>query len=134
MAPDRERKASAGCLPRALVALFLLVVVGGLFYIFYPGVTPKLHVAPKYKGIGRRTPIEVKIDGPQRVSKVKVEVVQGDDVKPVKEQEMTPRSKWALGSMAPVVLTVDVGRETVQGLRSGDATVRVTAERAGSMI
>jgi len=134
MARDRDRKASAGCLLRGLLILVALVVVAGLFSVFYPGATPRLQVQPKLKGIGRRTPIEVKIESPQRVSKIKVEVVQGMDVKPVKEQEMVPRSAWAFGSVPPVVLTVDIGRETVQGLRSGEATVRVTAERAGSLL
>lgn len=134
MARDRDRKASAGCLLRGLLILVALAVVVGLFSIFYPGATPKLQVQPKLQGIGRRTPIEVKIENPQRVSKVKIEVVQGTDVKPVKEQEMTPRSVWSFGSVPPAVMTVDVGRETVQGLRSGEATVRVTAERAGSLL
>jgi len=134
MARDRDRKASAGCLLRGLLILVALVVAVGLFTVFYPGATPKLQVEPKLKGIGRRTPIQVRIENPQRVSKVKVEVIQGSDVKPVKEQEMAPGSVWGFGSVPPVVLTVDVGRETVQGLRSGDATVRVTAERAGSLL
>jgi hypothetical protein len=134
MARDRDRKASAGCVLRALLILVVLAVVAGLFAVFYTGATPKLHVESKLKGIGRRTPIEVKIDDPQRVSKVKVEVVQGTDVKPVKEQELTPRPAWAFGSVPPLVMMVDVGRETVQGLRSGEATVRVTAERAGSVL
>jgi len=86
------------------------------------------HVQSKLKGIGRRTPIQVRIDDPQRVSKVRVELVQGTEVKTVKEQDMTPRSAWAFGSVPPLDMTVDVGRETVQGLRSGEATVRVTAE------
>jgi murein DD-endopeptidase MepM/ murein hydrolase activator NlpD len=37
------------------------------------------------------------------------------------------------GAPPPVILTAEVGRDTVQGLRSGDATIRVTAERAGSL-
>jgi hypothetical protein len=133
MVRDRDRKASAGCILRALLIVVVLAVIAGLFSVFYTGATPKLHVGSKLKGIGRRTPIEVKIEDPQRVSKVKVEVVQGMDVKPVKEQDFTPRSAWAFGSQPPLAMTVDVGRETVQGLRSGEATVRVTAERAGSI-
>ena len=129
----RDRKAPAGCL-RALLVLVALAVVALLFPVFYSGATPKVHVEPKLKGIGRRTPIAVKIESPQRVSKVKVEVVQGMDVKPVKEESFAPRSVWAFASAPPIDLTVDVGRETVQGLRTGEATVRVTAERAGSLL
>jgi hypothetical protein len=133
MVRDRDRKAPAGCL-RALLALLALVVIALLVPVFYAGATPKIHVEPKLKGIGRRTPIEVRIEDPQRVSKVRVEVVQGMDVKPVKEQSLAPRSVWSFGSVPPLVMAVEVGRETVTGLRTGEATVRVTAERAGSLL
>jgi murein DD-endopeptidase MepM/ murein hydrolase activator NlpD len=134
MVRDRDRNRSAGCFLRVLLILVLLAVVVGLFAVFYTGATPKLHVQSKLKGIGRRTPIQIRIDDPQRVSKVKVELVQGTEVKTVKEQDLTPRSAWAFGSVTPLDMTVEVGRETVQGLRSGEATVRVTAERAGSVV
>src|SRR5690242_4626030 len=94
---DRDRR-SAGCILRALLILVLLAVIIGLFAVFYTGVTPKLHVDSKLKGIGRRTPIQIRIEDPQRVSRVKVEVVQGSDVKTVKEEELTPRPAWAFGS------------------------------------
>jgi len=133
MVRDRNRK-SAGCFLRVLLVLVLLAVVLGLSAVFYTGTTPKLHVESKLKGVGRRTPIQIRIEDPQRVSKVKVEVVQGMDAKLVKEQGFTPRSAWAFGSMPPVAMTVEVGRDTVQGLRTGEATVRVTAERAGTLL
>jgi murein DD-endopeptidase MepM/ murein hydrolase activator NlpD len=133
MVRDRNRK-SAGCFLRVLLVLVLLAVVLGLCAVFYTGATPKLHVESKLKGIGRRTPFQIRIEDPQRVSKVKVEVVQGMDAKVVKEQDFTPRSAWAFGSMPPVDMTVEVGRDTVQGLRTGEATVRVTAERAGTLL
>ena len=43
---------------------------------FYSGATPKLTVESALKGIGRRTPIQIRIDDPQRVEKVRVEVLQ----------------------------------------------------------
>jgi murein DD-endopeptidase MepM/ murein hydrolase activator NlpD len=132
---DREsgRKA-AGCFLRALLVVVLFIVAVGLFAGLYAGATPKLTVESPLKGIGRRTPIQIRIDDPQRVEKVRVEVVQNLDVKPVLEKTFEPQPAWKFwGSPPPAVLRVDVGRETVQGLRSGDATVRVTAERAGSL-
>jgi murein DD-endopeptidase MepM/ murein hydrolase activator NlpD len=134
MVRDRDRNRSAGCFLRLLLILVLLAVIVGLFAVFYTGATPKLHVESKLKGIGMRTPIQVRIEDPQRVSKVTVAVVQGADVKTVKEQELTPRPVWAFGAAPPLDMTVEVGRDTVQGLRSGEATVRVTVERAGSMV
>jgi hypothetical protein len=112
----------------------LLVIVVALFATFYAGATPKVTVESALPGIGRRTPIQIRIDSPQRVAKVRVEVVQNQEVKPVLEQTFQPRSLWSLGSVPPLVLKAEVGRETVQGLRTGEATVRVTAERAGSLI
>jgi murein DD-endopeptidase MepM/ murein hydrolase activator NlpD len=134
MVRDRNRNRSAGCFLRVLLVLVLLAVIAGLFAVFYTGATPKLHVESKLKGIGRRTPFQIRIDDPQRVSKVKVEVVQGMDAKVVKEQDFTPRPAWAFGSVPPVNMVVEVGRDTVQGLRTGEATVRVTAERAGTLL
>ncbi|HLI56228.1 MAG TPA: M23 family metallopeptidase, partial [Actinomycetota bacterium] len=134
MRRDRDNRKAAGCFLRVLLglALFLLVILG--IAGFYSGATPKLTVESALPGIGRRTPIQIRIDSPQRVEKVRVEVVQNMDVKPVMEKTFEPRPAWQFwGSAAPVVLRTDVGRETVQGLRAGDAIVRVTVERAGSL-
>ena len=130
---DRD-KAAAGCFLRILMILALLVVAAVAAATFYTGAEPKVKVEPGLPGIGRRTPIKVRIEDPQRVTKVRVEVVQGSDVKPVQEKEYQPKPVWALGSAEPIEMTVDVGRETVKGLRSGDAVVRVSAEREGTWL
>ncbi|MFL6202987.1 MAG: M23 family metallopeptidase [Thermoanaerobaculia bacterium] len=130
---DRD-KAAAGCFLRILMILALLVVAAVAAATFYTGAEPKVTVKPGLPGIGRRTPIKIRIEDPQRVTKVRVEVVQGSDVKPVQEKEYQPKPMWALGSAPPIEMTVDVGRETVKGLRSGDAAVRVSAEREGTWL
>jgi murein DD-endopeptidase MepM/ murein hydrolase activator NlpD len=114
--------------------LAFLVVVAVAVATFYTGAEPQVKLTPGLPGIGRRTPIAIRIEDPQRVTKVRVEVVQGSDVKPVQEKVLAPRSAWALGSVPPVGMTVDVGRETVKGLRAGDAIVRVSAEREGTWL
>jgi peptidase M23-like protein len=119
---------------RTLMILALLVVAAIAVATFYTGAEPKVTVKPALPGIGRRTPIQIRIEDPQRVGKVRVEVVQGSDVKPVEEKTFQPRSAWALGSSPPLEMTVEVGRETVKGLRAGDATVRVSAEREGTWL
>jgi hypothetical protein len=130
---DRDRRA-AGCFLRVLLVLVLLILIVGAFAGFYSGATPKLTVESALKGIGRRTPIQIRIDDPQRVQKVRVELLQNADVKPLMEKTFEPQPAWKLwGAPPPAVLRVDVGRETVQGLRAGEATLRVTAERAGSL-
>src|SRR5262245_24523187 len=128
---DREagRKA-AGCFLRVLLVLVVLLVALAAFAGLYSGATPKLTVKPAFAGIGRRTPVEIRIEDPQRVEKVRVEVVQGSDVKPVMEKSFEPQPAWKFfGTPPPATLTAEVGRETVQGLRTGEATIRVTAER-----
>ncbi len=125
---------AAGCLPRVLILLVLLGIAAAVATAFYMGAEPKLAVKPDLPGIGRRTPVRIRIDDPQRVEKVRVEVVQGMDVKPVEEKEFQPRSAWAFGGRPPVEMTVDVGSETVKGLRTGDATVRVSVDRAGTWL
>jgi murein DD-endopeptidase MepM/ murein hydrolase activator NlpD len=130
----RDRGRAAGCFLRTLLVLALLVVIVALAATFYTGATPHVSVATKLKGIGRRTPIQIRIENPQRVSKVTVEVVQGQDVKTVAERELAAKSAWSFGGAPPVDMTVEVGRETVQGLRTGTAKVRVTAEREGTWL
>jgi murein DD-endopeptidase MepM/ murein hydrolase activator NlpD len=131
---DRDNRKAAGCFLRVLLVLVLLIILVGAFAGFYSGATPRVTVKPAFAGIGRRTPVEIRIEDPQRVEKVRVEVVQGSDVKPVMEKTFEPQPAWKMwGAPPPAVFTAEVGRETVQGLRSGEATIRVTAERAGSL-
>ena len=130
---DRD-KAAAGCFLRILMLLALLVVAAVAAATFYTGAEPDVTVKPDLPGIGRRTPVQIRIEDPDRVTKVRVEVVQGSDAKLVQEKEFQPRPVWAFGSAPPVEMRVDVGRETVKGLRSGDAIIRVSAEREGTWL
>lgn len=130
----RDRSKTAGCFLRILMILALLVVAAVAVATFYTGAEPKVTVKPDLPGIGRRTPIRIRIEDPQRVEKVRVELVQGSDVKPVQEKVFQAKPAWAFGTPPPVEMTVDVGRETVKGLRSGDATVRVSVDRAGTWL
>lgn len=129
-----SRERTAGCFLRTLMILALLVVAVVAVATFYTGAEPSVKIEPGMPGIGRRTPIKIHIEDPQRVEKVRVELVQGADVKPVQEKEFQAKPAWAFGSVPPVDMRVDVGRETVKGLRSGDATVRVSVERAGTWL
>ncbi len=131
---DRERRAAAGCFRRALMVLAGIVVVIATFGAFYAGASPRVTVKPERPGIGRRTPIRIRIEDPQRLAQVRVEVIQNAEAKPVMEKTFTPQPAWKLwGGLPPIELTAEVGRETVKGLRAGEATVRVTAERAGAL-
>ncbi|HEV7515257.1 MAG TPA: hypothetical protein VGR07_03055, partial [Thermoanaerobaculia bacterium] len=131
----RERKAAAGCLVRAVLAAVLLVLVVVVITTFWVGSAPDVTVKPGAKGIGRRTPIAVHLDDTGRVEKVRVELAQGQDVTPIAEKDFATHPAWAFWKgRTPADWTVEVGRDTVKGLRTGEATVRVTAERAGSWL
>jgi murein DD-endopeptidase MepM/ murein hydrolase activator NlpD len=131
---DRDNRKAAGCFLRVLLVLVLVFIAVGAFAGFYSGAAPKVTVKPAFPGIGRRTPIQIRIEDPQRVEKVRVEVVQNAEARPVMEKTFEPQPAWKMwGSPPPVTLAVEIGRETVQGLRAGEATIRVTAERAGSL-
>ncbi len=131
---DRDNRKAAGCFLRVLLVLVLVFIAVGAFAGFYSGAAPKVTVKPAFPGIGRRTPIQIRIEDPQRVEKVRVEVVQNGEARPVMEKTFEPQPAWKMwGAPPPVTLAVEIGRETVQGLRAGEATIRVTAERAGSL-
>jgi murein DD-endopeptidase MepM/ murein hydrolase activator NlpD len=111
-----------------------LALVAALLALFYAGPAPKVEIQPGLKGIGRQTSLRVRIVAPQRMERLRVELVQGSAVKPAFERSYAPRPAWKLwGGSAPREETVKIGWEAVKGLRSGAATVRVTAERAGSV-
>src|SRR5436305_2972497 len=131
----RERKAAAGCLVRVVLAAVLLALVVAVITTFWVGSAPDVTVRPGAKGIGRRTPIAVHLDDTGRVEKVRVELAQGQDVTPIAEKDFASHPAWAFWKgRTPADLHVEVGRDTVKGLRAGEATVRVTADRAGSWL
>ncbi len=125
---------SSGCLLRGLIGVVLLGLVAVVVMALYTGAEPKLTVKSDLPGIGKRTPIRIRIEDPQRVTAVRVELIQGMDVKAIEERPFEPKSAFAFGTPPPVEMKVDVGRETVKGLRSGEATVRVSVERAGAWL
>ncbi|HEY0781168.1 MAG TPA: hypothetical protein VGE98_01835, partial [Thermoanaerobaculia bacterium] len=132
MVGERSRS-SFGALLRLLLVGAGLVVAALVVTTFWTGAPPKVEVKPALPGIGRRTPIEVRVSDTGRVEKLTVQLVQGMDVKPLLEKELPTRPAWAFWKGAtPASFTVDVGRDTVTGLRTGEAIVRATADRAGS--
>ena len=131
---DRDGRNAAGCFLRMLLVLVLLVLVVALFATFYTGATPKVTVESALQGIGRRTPIQIRIDDPQRVEKVRVEVVQNPDVKPVMEKTFEPQPPWKFwGSPPPRCCGSTSAATPSRACAPARPTIRVTAERAGSL-
>lgn len=131
----REKRKAAGCLLRTLFLLVLLALVAGAVASFWVGSPPQIAVEPQGKGIGRRTPVRVRIADTGRLERVRVELVQGSEVTPIAERTYEPRPAWAFWTAdTPEELKVEVGRDTIKGLRAGKATVQAVAEPAGTWL
>jgi murein DD-endopeptidase MepM/ murein hydrolase activator NlpD len=124
----------------ARVLLVLVVVVGLAFAglaAFRAGVPPQVKLEPGAKAIGRRTPVQVSVEAPGRgLSSVEVAVVQGDLEQVLATKSYTPRPAWAFWGERTKRerLSIDVGKDTVKGLKPGKATIRVTAGRPGAWL
>jgi murein DD-endopeptidase MepM/ murein hydrolase activator NlpD len=132
MVRERSLKNRGGCLRPALLGIVAVGVLLGLIGIFYPGPKPQVEIQPGLKGIGRAATLRLRVSKPQRMERLRVEVVQGSEAKPAFERTFEPAPLWKVwASGRPVEEVVEVGWGTVKGLRAGEATLRVTAERAG---
>ena len=96
---------------------------------------PEIKITPGFPAIGKRTPVKIEIVEPQRgLSRVKVDFVQDQRVEGLAEKNYTPLPPlvfWGPRTQRDE-LTVEVGRDTIANLKAGQASVRVTAGRAGS--
>jgi murein DD-endopeptidase MepM/ murein hydrolase activator NlpD len=128
-------RSKGGALLRGLFVMVVLAVFVLLAATFWPGRPPHIGIRPALPGIGRSTPVQVTLDDTGQVEKVPVALVQGMDVKTVAEKGFVTHPRWAFWKApAPARLELQVGRDTVPGLRGGKATIRVTAQRSGSLV
>ncbi|MBZ5499225.1 MAG: M23 family metallopeptidase [Acidobacteriia bacterium] len=127
-----------GLLPRGILLLggvAVVVAIGiGLLRV---GPPPGIHIRPAVPVIGKRTPVTVEISEPGRgLSHVKIEFVQGERVESLAEKDYAYPSAlvfWGART-ARDTITVQVGRETISWLKAGQASIRVTAGRAGTWL
>ncbi len=127
--------------PRYLARLLFFVVPAALIFAavasFRSGPPAVIEIRPSMPGIGRSTPVEISIDEPVRgLSRLRVELVQGERVETLEERSYTPRAPWQFwGPRIPREdMVVNVGSETVKGLKEGEATIRVVADRAAAWL
>lgn len=123
---------------RKLIALLLVVVVLGLVVFFgvRVGPPPQIAIEPAAEVIGRKTPVVVRVSEPKRgLGPVKVELVQGDSVQKLAEADHDPAPAWAFwrAGTPSEELRLDVGKDVIADLKPGNATIRVTADRAGGL-
>ncbi|MEM7048539.1 MAG: M23 family metallopeptidase [Acidobacteriota bacterium] len=99
------------------------------------GAAPKIEIAPELPGIGPRTPVIVTLEEPKRgLVKAAVDLIQGERTHRLLEQAWKPQAAWKPWGAKTVrdELRFEVGGETLADLESGEATLRVIAERAPS--
>jgi len=115
-------------------AILLLFVALG---VFRAGGHPEIRIEPRVPVIGKRTPVKIELSEPRRgLTHVTVELVQGEKSAVLADKSYEYGSQFSLwGSRtAKDTLQVDAGREVMTGLTGGNATIRVTAGRAGTWL
>ncbi len=121
----------------AIGALALVAVAGALLSWFRAGSPPRIDITAEVPGIGRRTPIVIRVTEPGRgLSHVMAELVQADRIELLEERHHEPRHFWAFWGprVTSDEIAVVVGSETLPGLEEGEAIIRVTAERASTWL
>jgi len=127
---------------RALFRAFVVVVLAagvafGLLATLRVSPEPSVSLTPGGSAIGRKTAVEVAVQGGGRgLAGLKLELILEDRSHVLAERTYTPRRPWEFWGPRTTedALRVDVGSETVAGLRSGEATLRATASRAGTWL
>jgi murein DD-endopeptidase MepM/ murein hydrolase activator NlpD len=119
---------------KALLALLgTLIVLGGGVAAFRAGPSPTIDISSNLPAIGKRTVITAAVSEPVRgLTHVRVEVEQGNMAAVLADRTYRPRPAWFPWGPGQDrdELVVEVGLETVEGLREGPAAIRVIAERA----
>jgi murein DD-endopeptidase MepM/ murein hydrolase activator NlpD len=126
---------------RYFYTILFLAAVAGLTYLglaaFRAGSAPTIDIQAEMPGIGKRTAVRIAVEEQGRgLSAFKVELVQGERVELIEEREYAPLDPWMFWGHRVTLeeLTLDIGSETVKGLREGKATIRVVAERAAAFL
>ncbi|MBZ5638585.1 MAG: M23 family metallopeptidase [Acidobacteriia bacterium] len=129
-----HRSESGRVLVYALLLILLLAFLGLVVLAsFRAGPSPAVTLTKPGTSIGRKTSVTVTVAEPDRgLSRVRVELVQGDRVEKLADKSYSPRPAWAFwgGKTDRDDLRLEIGRDAIKGLKAGPATLRVTAERA----
>lgn len=101
------------------------------------GPEPVVTIRSDLPGIGPRTVVtSVAEAGGRGLGSIRVELIQGGESVLLEERSHRPPGPWSLGGnpVSETTLEVEVGRVPTPGLAEGEATVRVTVERPGTLL
>lgn len=113
-----------------LLLIAAIAITWGAVVTFRVGDPPLIDIEPGLPGIGRRTPVTVTFQESSRgLTGLRVEFVQGDRVEVLAAAEHQAREPWKFWGPAVKsdTLTVEVGSETLEGLKTGEAVIRASA-------
>jgi len=125
---------------RARGLLVVLALAGLVFLVvsaFRAGPAPAISIDADLPGIGKRTPVHVRIEEPARgLGDVRIEFVQGERVELLSARSHVPLPPWQFWGerQQSDVFDLEVGSRTLKKLKEGPATIRVTANRASSWL
>ncbi len=120
---------------RLLLLLVVAALVAGGLVVFRTGADPEIHLAAGLPGIGNATPLTVEVAEPQRgLTAVRVELIQGERTELLAARTYEPLPFWKFWGprTGSDRFELEVGRKNVENLVEGTATIRVTADRAGT--
>lgn len=130
-----RRKGLGGRLWSALALLLVLLLLLAWFRV---GTPPRIVIEPGLPAIGPATPVRVVIEEPSRgLGAISIELLQDGEVFALLDsKEHTPRPFWAFWGPRTQRYEVDlvVGSKQQSQLREGEATLRVSAQRASTWL
>lgn len=130
-------KKPSRALARIIVMLLLAFGAAAGLALVRVGSPPQIGIEPGAPGIGRKTPVVVKVAAPGRgLTEVKVELTQGEHTQVVAEKSYRARPFWAFWGARTTSdeIAVEVGKDSMPELTGGEAVIRVTASRAGTWL
>lgn len=131
------QRRSWGCLRLLMIPAILVTLAYLAVSAFRAGPSPEISIKAELPGIGRRTPLRVHVAEPRRgLAGVRVEFIQGDRVETLETRSYTPRAAWRLWGprQESEELALEIGSETLRGIKEGPAKIRVVADRAGAWL
>ncbi len=120
----------------AAILVAALVAAGAVLWIRV-GPEPVVTIRSDLPGIGPRTVVtSVAEAGGRGLGSIRVELIQGGEALLLEERSHRPPGPWSPGGnpVSEATLEVEVGRLPTPSLAEGEATVRVTVERPGTLL